>query len=175
MRLRGFFLYIEYSVSILLTIFLIGAIAHFLIIEPSEVNGRSMEDTLHDEDLLIIDKLALLFHAPDRGQIISLFDEHNDLLLVKRVIGLPGEQVIIRGGKVYIVDIYGNESLLDEPYLKQGLVTLPVAGKEAVYPVIPENEYFVLGDNRVRSTDSRNYGTVHRANIIGVARSLFNL
>lgn len=154
-------------------IFLAGAIGHFFILEPTEVNGRSMEDTLHDEDTIAIEKITLLFTEPKRGQVVSTFDERNNILLVKRVIGLPGEQVVIKEGSVFIIDLDGNEFELNEPYLKPGTVTLPASGREAVYPVIPENEFFIMGDNRTRSTDSRSSGPVHRSNIIGIVRAFF--
>lgn len=173
MRWNGIFRFSLRSFSILLIIFLSGAIGHFFILEPTEVNGRSMEATLHDEDTIAIEKVSLLFLEPKRGQIVSVFDEHNDILLVKRIVGLPGEQVVIKNGSVFIVDTQGNELALEEPYLSPGTRTLPSSGKEAVYPVIPENSYFVMGDNRTRSTDSRSYGPVHRSNLIGAVRMLF--
>lgn len=173
MRFTEILFYSFRSLGILFAIFFVGAVGHFFILEPTEVNGRSMEDTLHNEDTIAIEKVSLLFHAPERGQVISLFDEHNNILLVKRVIGLPGEQVVIKNGRVTIVSPDGTETELDETYLKEGTITLPASGKEAVYPVIPEFEYFVLGDNRTRSTDSRIYGTIHRSDIIGVVRKPF--
>lgn len=156
-----------------MAIFLTGALGHFFILEPTEVNGRSMEATLFDQDVIGIEKISLLFKTPKRGQIVSVFDEYNNILLVKRVIGMPGEQVVIKAGHVFIIDQSGNETELDESYLQRGTVTLPSTGKEAVYPVIPDNEYFIMGDNRTRSTDSRSYGTVHRSEIIGLVRQLF--
>lgn len=132
-----------------------------------------MESTLQDEDTIAIEKITLLFTQPERGQIVSVFDEHNDILLVKRIIGLPGEQVVIKGGSVYIVDQQGNEKALEEEYLSPGTRTLPASGKEAVYPVIPENSFFIMGDNRTRSTDSRSYGPIHRSNLIGIVRTFF--
>lgn len=162
------------SFSVFLLIAVIGGIGHFFIAEPTEVNGRSMESTLHDEDVIVIEKVTLLFSKPHRGQIISVLDEASGLLLVKRIVGMPGEQVAIRRGKVFITNTDGKEYQLDEPYLDDDVVTLPRSGNEAVYPTLAENEYFIMGDNRERSTDSRVSGAVHRSNIIGVVRPLLH-
>ncbi len=162
------------SFSVLALIAVFGGVGHFFIVEPTEVNGRSMEESLHDEDVIVIEKLTLLFSKPERGQIVSVLDASSDVLLVKRIVGLPGEQVIIRHGKVFIVGTDGVEFQLEEPYLQKETVTLPRSGSEAEYPVLGEYEYFVMGDNRERSTDSRVSGAFHRADIVGIVRPLFH-
>lgn len=158
------------SFSVAIIIIFSGGLIHFFILEPSTVNGRSMENTLFDSNIVIIDKLSLLLFKPRRGQLVSAFDEFEELFLVKRIIGLPGESIIIKEGKIFIVDLTGNTSELNEPYLKENNSTFPEIGIEEHFGVINENEYFLLGDNRKRSVDSRRYGTVHRSRIIGAAR-----
>lgn len=160
------------SMIIFLLIIIVSGVGHFFIIEPTEVNGRSMEETLNDSEVIVIEKMTLLFSAPERGQIVSVLDEVDKILLVKRIVGLPGEQVIIKDGKVFVIDGSGQTIELDEPYLTEGTITLPSTGKEAIYPTLGEHEYFILGDNRRRSTDSRVSGPVHRSDIIGVVRPL---
>lgn len=167
MRLKRAFHYHLLAISILFVILLSGAIGHFFIFEPTEVNGRSMEPTYFDEDEIFIEKISLLLSKPQRGDIVSLIDEDSDILLIKRIIGLPGEQIHIKNGRVFIRQTDGTEEELKEPYLKYGTITLPMTEKEYLYPVIPEDHYFVIGDNRMRSTDSRSYGPVHRNSIIG--------
>lgn len=162
------------SFSVFLLIAVVGGVGHFFIVEPTEVNGRSMESTLHDEDIIVIEKVSLLFSEPKRGQIVSVLDHSSDILLVKRIIGMPGEQIILRRGKVFIVDATGKEFQLDEPYLDDNVLTLPKNGNDATYPVLGENEYFIMGDNRERSTDSRSTGAVHRSNVVGTVHALFH-
>ncbi|MDP2631768.1 MAG: signal peptidase I [Candidatus Uhrbacteria bacterium] len=159
------------SLLILLSVFFIGSIVHFGFFELSEVNGRSMEDTFNDRDIIVIDKVTLLAKEPQRGQVVSAFGEFEGLLVVKRIIGLPGETVIIRRGEVLIRDTEGNEFVLDEPYLTKQADTFPELGNEFFYP-IADDEYFLMGDSREHSTDSRNYGAVTRDNVVGIVRSI---
>jgi signal peptidase I len=126
------------------------------IIESRVVEGSSMESNLYDGQRLIVVKAAYWFGEPQRGDVI-IFTHPDDpqRTLVKRVIGLPGEQVEIKAGVVYI-----NGSSLDEPYIKG--TTSSLSKTE-----VPEGCYFVMGDNRQASSDSRYWGTVPREDIIG--------
>jgi signal peptidase I len=131
------------------------------IIESRVVEGSSMEANLHNGQRLIVVKAAYWFGEPQRGDVI-IFTHPDDpqRTLVKRVIGLPGEQIEIKDGAVYI-----NGSPLDEPYTKE----LEDTNCQASYCnlEIPAGEYFVMGDNREASSDSRYWGTVPREDIIG--------
>jgi signal peptidase I len=102
-----------------------------------------------------------VFHGPERGDIIVFHPPQSyDTDFVKRVIGLPGDVIDIRGGFVYV-----NGQKLDEPYLSQ--TTSPQGGS---YPrTVPEGHYFVLGDNRRVSNDSRNWGFVRGQDVVGRA------
>ena len=164
--------YLVRSVSLFLAILAIGGLAHFLILEPSQVSGRSMEPNFFDEEIILIEKISPLLSELKRGQVVSVFDEFENLLLVKRIVGLPGERVILIEGDVYIVTPGGNNVLLEEPYLPESGTTFPEGGSEAHYGVIGKNQYFLLGDNRERSVDSRRYGNVHRSQIVGIIRKL---
>jgi signal peptidase I len=126
------------------------------IIESRIVEGSSMEANLHDGERLIVVKAAYWFGEPQRGDVI-IFTHPLDpeRTLVKRVIGLPGEQIEIKNGVVYI-----NGSSLDEPYIKG--TTSPLSKTE-----VPEGYYFVMGDNRQASSDSRSWGLLPEGNIIG--------
>lgn len=146
---------------------------HFFILQPSEVNGRSMENTLVDGDVIFIDKVSLLFREPKRGEIISVIRKGHEEKLVKRVIGLPGEQVILQDGEVYVLTAEYNLVKLEEPYLRDQAKTFPPVGTSYTYPVVPEHSVFILGDNRQVSFDSRSYGSVHRTEIIGIIRQFF--
>ena len=135
-------------------------------VQAVHVEGLSMYATLDDNDYLIANKIDYRLHAPQRGDIIILrppTDNSKDF--IKRVIALPGEKLLIRGGIVYI-----NGRKLDEPYLPEAWTTLnnwPPNGTDGT--VIPSNEYFVMGDNRNRSQDSRIFGPIGRDRIDGKA------
>ncbi len=142
---------------------LVIAIAIFFLIQAavqsSVVVFSSMEPNLHPGQRLLISKVVYKFHEPERGDIIVFPNPNNpDEDYIKRIIGLPGETVEIKGGAVYI-----NGSKLDEPYIKDP------PSRSFKEQEIPENEYFVLGDNRNNSTDSRAGWTVPRESIVGKA------
>ncbi len=123
-----------------------------------QVRGSSMEPTLHDGQYLVVGKVAYWLHPPERGDVIVFLPPHHpDEDYIKRVIGLPGEQVEIRRGKVFVQGVP-----LDEPYI----------GEEGFYSgtwQLGPGEYFVLGDNRQNSSDSHNWGVLPLENIVGKA------
>ena len=132
--------------------------------QRTRVSGHSMEATLHDGDNLIVDKLSYHFREPKRVEIIVFPDRHKENTDdIKRIIGLPGETVQVKDGYVYI-----NGEKLDENY---GLEVMEDAGIAAEPIELGEDEYFVLGDNRNHSSDSRDpsVGILHRDELIGRA------
>jgi len=123
------------------------------------VVGSSMEPNFHWTQRLVINKASYHFHAPERGDVIVFHPvESRRVDYIKRVIALPGDTIEIKEGVVHI-----NDTPLDEPYIKE-----PAHG-DFPYDKIPDEHYFVLGDNRNNSNDSRNGWTVPRQNIIGKA------
>lgn len=149
----------------LLCIVLAFGIAFFIntyVGTHTRVDGESMEKTLYTGDCLIIDKLTYHFSKPKRFDIV-VFPVDNDEDYIKRIIGLPGETVQIIDGYVYINGRQLSENVEHEPMLESGLATEPV--------VLNADEYFVLGDNRNRSTDSRmnSVKMVKKDDIIGKA------
>src|SRR5690554_6649277 len=132
-----------------------------------EVNGRSMETTLNDKDHLILEKLSYRFNQPARFDIIVFrpFDteEEKNTYFIKRVIGLPGETIQIEDGHIYV-----NGELLQEDYGNEAMKYAGIASDEIV---LESDEYFLLGDNRNNSSDSRSsdIGPVSRDAIIGRA------
>ena len=133
-------------------------------VQKFDVIGPSMDSTLRDGQQLLVNKVVYKFHQPERGDIIILIPpENEDEEYIKRIIGLPGESVEIKDGAVLIHKQDGSIMPLDEPYITSP-TRRPFKGD-----VIPENEYFVLGDNRNNSSDSRLGWTVPRQNIIGKA------
>ena len=147
---------------------LIVIAAMFLIIkyvgQRTVVMGHSMEPTLQDSDNLITDKITYRFRDPKRFDIIVFpFKDNRATLLIKRIVGMPGETVQVIDGNVsvngYVLEDYYGNAVMTDP----GLAADPV--------VLKEDEYFVLGDNRNNSTDSRfeSVGNIHRSEIIGRA------
>lgn len=135
-----------------------------------EVTGDSMSPNFQDKEQLIAEKVSVNFNPLKRGEVVILRHPlENDRLLIKRVIGLPGETIQLLNGFVYI-----NESPLDESYLAPGTVTNEQNFlQDAVKNQIPDNSYVVMGDNRARSTDSREWGYVRKDLIIGRAFVVF--
>lgn len=137
------------------------------VIEPGRVNGRSMEDTFIDENLFLVDKFTPLFIAPYRGNVVQIYDFNTNKVLIKRIIGLPGEVVTISQNNVFITGTDGVKYQLSEPYLKLNTITRTPTGATIEYPPVPSASFFVMGDNRTQSGDSRNFGPIHRSHIIG--------
>lgn len=140
----------------------------FLIItyvgQRTRVDGSSMEPSLTDGDNLIVDKISYRFHDPERYDIIVFpWSEEEKIYYIKRIIGLPGETVQVKDGEVYV-----NGKLLGENY---GAEVMESAGIAEEPIVLGEDEYFLLGDNRNHSSDSRDpsVGIVSRDRLMGKA------
>jgi len=148
-----------YDFSKLATVLLLlGLITHYFFFTVLIVRGRSMEPNYQDGQVLIINKLRYRLARPDRGEVVAMFfPGETERRFIKRVVGLPGERVTVKEGQLLI-----NGAVLEEPYLAEGLVTVPELERE-----LQTNEYFVLGDNRTLSSDSRAWGAVPRSFIIG--------
>ncbi len=134
-------------------------IVNVFLAQATRVEGQSMEPNLHNDERLIIEKVSYRFHGPHRGDIIVLKRPYRSSEpLIKRVVGLPGDIIEIKDGKVYV-----NGEPYNEPYLDQ-------ATWGTIAPtVVPEEHVFVLGDNRRASNDSRAFGVVPYSDIIGHA------
>lgn len=142
--------------SVLATLF----IRHF-VFESTEVVGVSMSPTLQPGKRLLINRTALLFRSPKRGEIVAFTTPGDPDCSVKRVMALPGESIQIKGGRVLV-----NGRALDEPYLAPEIRTGPGAIGTNIYVVAPDC-YFVLGDNRARSADSRAFGAIGAHDLVG--------
>ncbi len=147
-------------VKLILVIIIILLIMLY-VLSVTQVVGDSMEDTLISGDVLILNKLKYRFTDIDRGDIIS-FSYEDTKYLIKRVIGLPNDTISIRDNTLYI-----NGEVYLENYLTQDFVYEDFDLSSLGYETIPEGMYFVLGDNRENSLDSRTIGLITQEQIIG--------
>ena len=142
-----------------------AAIFTIFFLSPFTISGNSMEPFLSDHDVILVDSYTYNQEAPQRGDVIVFRGtDEPDKFFVKRVIGLPGETVIIREDDVYI-----NETKLDEPYVYSKDKIYSLRQIDGTQYEVPEGKYFVLGDNRDSSFDSRTWRSpfVPKNNIVG--------
>jgi signal peptidase I len=135
------------------------------VVQKFIVDGHSMDNTLQNGQQFMVNKVVYNLHEPERGDIIVFHPptEVDTDDYIKRIIGLPGETIFINEGTVYIIDTEGTVTELEEPYIELE------SNRSLAAVTIPEGEYFVMGDNRGNSADSRNGWTLERENIIGKA------
>ncbi len=122
------------------------------IAQPFIVNGASMEPTFKQGDYLIVDELSYLLREPERGEVIIFRNpEDSSQYFIKRVIGLPDEKILVNGKSVTITQIDGEEFVLEQPFVEN-------ASNRSAEIILGSEEYFVMGDNRAVSYDSRMWG-----------------
>src|SRR5450759_2966983 len=137
-------------------------------VQNFNVEGTSMEPSLHNGELILVDKWTYLFHPPQRGDVIAFFAPPEPTLdYVKRIIGVPGDRITINDTTVIVDGVTLNESYVAA--INQG----NTSGATIQNMPVPPNKYFVLGDDRIRSSDSRFWGFVPRQNIIGRAALVY--
>jgi signal peptidase I len=161
----------EKPVSLLvwiISIVIIVKLVQIFIVQPFIVDGGSMLPTFHNKEFLIVDKFSYQIGEPHRGDvaIFKLYQDRNNPYngrhLIKRVIGLPGEHIVIRNGTTYIYNKENPDGFqLDEEYV------LYKDMSKGADVVLGEDEYFMMGDNRAQSYDSRDWGVLDRKNIKG--------
>lgn len=133
-------------------------IVQYFIAAPFQVVGQSMANTLYDGEYIVVSKLEYTFGQPERGDIVVFHPPHQKKdYYIKRIIGVPGDTVRLKNGRVFV-----NGKEMTEPYIREQVITCIVAfmqdcpNDDKVYTV-PEGKYFVLGDNRNGSSDSRSW------------------
>lgn len=163
---RGFLVFfadIFETIIIALAVFLL---TYFFLIQPHRVQGDSMLPNFVNGELILTDKISYKIREPARGDVIVFrapTDSGKDF--IKRIVGLPGEKVELSNGNIYV-----NGNPLKEAYLT--LETKTVSGsylREGGQATVPSSEYFVLGDNRSHSSDSREWGTIKKESFVGRA------
>ena len=144
----------------------LGLLFRFFVLQPYVIEGPSMNPNYYDREYILVNQMSYRLHLPARGETVVFkypLDPKEEY--IKRIIGLPGETVEIKNGKVYV-----NEKSLLESYLADGEVTLVNSNIEEKFKTtLKSNEYFVMGDNRNHSSDSRTWGILPKNNIIGKA------
>lgn len=151
------------TIVVALSVFVV---IYLFIVQPHEVKGSSMEPTFQNNEYIITDKISYRFGKPNRGDVVIFKAPVNpDVDYIKRIIGLPGETVMVQSGRIYI-----DGKMLNEPYLEDLTPVFPGGFiKEGVAVSVPEDLYFVMGDNRPHSSDSREFGPIEKKLIIGKA------
>lgn len=145
-------------------VFTLAFVIRYLLIQPFVIEGSSMEPNFHNRQLIIIDKLSYRLREPSRSDVVVFESPQNmNVYFIKRIIGLPGDSIRITQGEVYI-----NGNKLNEPYLKPDQKT-SIEGSDlgTLEKTLSQNEFFVMGDNRDQSSDSREWGILPRKNIVG--------
>lgn len=132
------------------------------IAQPFVVNGSSMDETFRDGEYLIVDELSYRFREPERGEVLIFkYPQNPSKYFIKRLIGLPGETITIKNGKVTIKNAAHPKGIeLNEPYTNSRTF-----GDVSV--TLGEGEYFVMGDNRIVSSDSRLWGPLPKEDLVG--------
>jgi len=151
---------------VLVAVITVLIIRNFLI-QPFLVSGASMEPNFSSGDYLLIDEVSYRFREPERGEVMVFhYPGDESTYYIKRIIGLPNERLVIGEGKIMLFNKERpNGFAVEEDYLPIGTETSGV--KEVV---LKDNEYFVLGDNRNYSFDSRSWGSLQKAEIVGLVR-----
>ncbi len=156
----------------ILEVVLISAVTVFIIrtffAQPFLVSGASMEPSFSNGNYLIIDEVTYRFREPERGEVVVFrYPKDRSVYFIKRIIGLPGERVAVQSGRVSVFSSEGGSASGGENS-KEILKEESTSG--AIDVTLGNNQYFVLGDNRYNSFDSRNWGPITKKDIIGVVR-----
>jgi signal peptidase I len=165
---RILFVVWEIGEVLFIALIAVAAIKYFLI-QPFIVNGASMEPTFFDGDYLLVDELSYRFHEPARGDVVVFkAPQDTSLYYIKRIVGLPDEKIEVENDTVRIFNTQHPQGVaLDENYIPHG-IRRDWAGHVTV--VLGEGQYFVLGDNRLNSLDSRYWGPLEEGDIVGLVK-----
>jgi signal peptidase I len=162
-RVGHFFLDIIETFVIALAMFVL---MYLFLFQPHQVKGNSMFPNFYDEEYLLTDKITYRLSEPKRGDVIVFkAPRHEEYDYIKRIVGLPGDSIKIENCQVFV-----NDQVLNESYLEAGVCTNSGRFWQTGQTItLSEEEYFVAGDNRAYSSDSRDWGGVPRGNIVGKA------
>ena len=152
-------------IQVIIVALVIALPVRYFVAEPFIVNGASMDPTFSTGQFLIVDRISYRFSEPKRGDVIVFeYPNNPSTYYIKRIIGLPGDTIAIKGGKVTIVNAnYPNGLILDESYIDRAHSSIEDFARET----LNSTEYFVMGDNRLQSSDSRVWGPLDEQFIVG--------
>ena len=160
--LAAFFDFLQSIVVVLAILVMV----YLFIMSPQEISGQSMDPTFHNGEYILTNKIEYKLHNPARGDVVIFHSPKNrDIDYIKRVIGLPGDRV-----KLYANTMYINGERLNEPYIDASVITSGGSClRENQELIVPKGKYFVMGDNRPHSSDSREFCAVIKEDFIGKA------
>ncbi len=139
---------------------------YLFVMSPQEIKGASMEPSFFNGEFILTNKIVYKVFEPQRGDVV-IFKAPSDKEIdyIKRIIGLPGDTVLLRDGKIYV-----NGTAIAEPYLRPGTESSgELFLQDGQQATVPEGKYFVMGDNRPHSSDSREFGFIAKEDFIGKA------
>ena len=165
--MRKLFVALWETLEVALVAIVTVLIIRTFLIQPFLVSGARMEPNFFGGDYLIIDEITYRFREPQRGEVVVFrYLDDKKTFFIKRIVGLPGERVKIANGKVTIFnEEHKNGLVLNENYILQKEIT---SGN--IDTTLSDSQYFVLGDNRLHSFDSRGWGPLPEDNLIGIVR-----
>ena len=163
---RRFFIFVWEVVKVVAISLAIILPVRYYLIQAFYVKGASMEPNFHDREYLIVDEITYRFREPQRGEIVVFrYPIHPQEYFIKRIIALPGESVKIQDGHIFVYnDDNKNGMELKEKYIPEGIKTY---SRDESTIKLGDDEYFVLGDNRNFSKDSRSFGPIDKSFLIG--------
>lgn len=154
---------VEVAVIAVVTVFVVRT----FLVQPFLVSGSSMVPAFSNGDYLLIDEVTYRFRPPERGEVVVFrYPGDHSTYFIKRIVGLPNERVVVRGGKVTVF----NEMYPEGAVLKEWYIPESSRGGGAYEVQLKDDEYVALGDNRSGSFDSRSWGALTRSDVVGLVR-----
>jgi len=158
-----FFLDFLETIVVSLAIF---AVVYIFLFQPHQVDGKSMEPNFHNAEYILTDKVSYRLHEPKRGDVVVFHSPQDQRVdFIKRIIGVPGDNIMLKAGYLYLNGTKLNEAYINDP----GKVLPGKFMREGQDIDVPPGQFLVMGDNRLHSSDSREWGLIDLNNIVGRA------
>lgn len=168
MEVKDIVKYILDTIKLVAIALLIVIPVRFFVFQPFVVNGQSMEPNYHSADYLIVDEVSYRLQSPKRGDVVVFkYPRDPAYKYIKRIIGLPGETIEIIDAQIFITTSGVTQKLVESDYLSEDLINEWFKNNTMEAITLGQDEYFVLGDNRNNSSDSRIWGVLPASNIVG--------